>query len=313
MRGAVERAAGSVSGDGAAATGLSLERPPKPELGDYSTNAAMLLAGPMRRNPREVAEALAAELRDVLSGSLERVEVAGPGFVNLFLSDAWFKRAIEALAEAGDRLGERRTRNPERVLVEFVSANPTGPLTAAGGRHAAFGDSVARLLAAVGHEVGREYYVNDQGGQIERFAASIAAAMRGEPAPEDGYEGDYVADLAGELAAEGVDPAELDALGRLGVERMVEQIRASLHRYRSRFRHLDLASGTSTRPGRPPQRSTACATPGTPTRARARSGCAPPSSATTRTGSCCGPTGRRPTSPATSPTTGRSWSAATSG
>ena len=231
LRGAVERAAGSVSGDGAAATGLSLERPPKPELGDYSTNAAMLLAGPMRRNPREVAEALAAELRDVLSGSLERVEVAGPGFVNLFLSDAWFKRAIEALAEAGDRLGERRTRNPERVLVEFVSANPTGPLTAAGGRHAAFGDSVARLLAAVGHEVGREYYVNDQGGQIERFAASIAAAMRGEPAPEDGYEGDYVADLAGELAAEGVDPAELESLGHLGVERMVEQIRASLHRY----------------------------------------------------------------------------------
>jgi arginyl-tRNA synthetase len=228
---AVERAAGSVRGDAGAATGLSLERPPKPELGDYSTNAAMLLAAPMRRNPREVAEDLAAELRDGLTGSVERVEVAGPGFVNLFLSDDWFRRAIEALAEAGDPLAARRTQNPERVLVEFVSANPTGPLTAASGRHAAFGDAVARLLAAVGHEVGREYYVNDQGGQIERFAASIAAAMQGEPAPEDGYEGDYVAEIATELAADGVESSDLGALGRLGVERMVEQIRTSLHRF----------------------------------------------------------------------------------
>jgi arginyl-tRNA synthetase len=231
LRAAVEGAAGSVSGDAGAATGLSLERPPKPELGDYSTNAAMLLAGPMRRNPRQVAEDLAAELRDELSGGVERVEVAGPGFVNLFLSDKWFRRAIEALAEAGERLGASRTQNPERVLVEFVSANPTGPLTAAGGRHAAFGDALARLLAAVGHEVGREYYVNDQGGQIERFAASIAAAMRGEAGPEDGYEGAYVAEIAAELAADGNDASDLDAVARLGVERMVGQIRASLHRY----------------------------------------------------------------------------------
>ncbi len=231
LRAAVERAAASVSGEAGGATGLSLERPPKPELGDYSTNAAMLLAAPMRRNPREVAEDLAAELRDELSGGVERVEVAGPGFVNLFLSDEWFRRAIESLAAAGDRLSASRTQNPERVLVEFVSANPTGPLTAAGGRHAAFGDALARLLAAVGHEVGREYYVNDQGGQIERFAASIAAAMRGEPGPEDGYQGEYVTEIATELAAEGVEASDLEALGRLGVGRNVGQIRASLHRY----------------------------------------------------------------------------------
>ena len=161
--------------------------------------------------------------------------MAGPGFVNLFLSDAWFARAIEQLAEAGDGLAARRTPSPERVLVEFVSANPTGPMTAASGRHAAFGDAVARLQAAVGHEVGREYYVNDQGGQIERFAASIAAAMSGGAAPEDGYKGAYISELAGQLAADGVDPADPDAVARRGVERMLEQIRGSLHRYGVEF------------------------------------------------------------------------------
>ncbi len=232
LRAAVERAAGSVRGeDSAAAPRPSLERPPKPELGDYSSNAAMLLAAPMGRNPREVAEALATALRVDLAESLQRIEVAGPGFVNLFLADAWFERAIDGLAEAGEGLGARRTSNPERVLVEFVSANPTGPLTAAGGRHAAFGDAVACLQAAIGHEVGREYYVNDQGGQIERFAASIAAAMSGGPPPEDGYEGAYIGELAEQLAAEGVNPADLDAVGRFGVERNLQQIRASLHRY----------------------------------------------------------------------------------
>ncbi len=232
LRGAVERAAGSVRGDGAApAAEPSLERPPKPELGDYSSNAAMLLAAPLGANPRDVAERLAAELRRDLAGSVERVEVAGPGFVNLFLTDDWFGGAIDLLAEAGGDLGGCRTLDPERVLVEFVSANPTGPLTAASGRHAAFGDSVARLQAAIGHEVGREYYVNDQGGQVDRFAASISAAMTGDPPPEDGYEGEYVGELAAELKAEGVNPADHDAVGRIGVERMVGQIRSSLHRF----------------------------------------------------------------------------------
>ena len=231
LRAALQRAAGSVRGEGGAGPEPSLERPPKPDLGDYSSNAAMLLAAPMGRNPREVAEEIAAELSEDQGDSVERVEVAGPGFVNIFLSDVWYAQAIEQLAEAGDGLGASRTPNPERVLVEFVSANPTGPLTAAGGRHAAFGDAVARLLAAVGHEVGREYYVNDQGGQIERFAASIAAAMSGRSRPEDGYEGAYVAELAEQLAADGVDPADLDAVARRGVELMLEQIRASLHRY----------------------------------------------------------------------------------
>ena len=146
-----------------------LDRPPKPELGDYSSNAAMLLAAPLGDNPRAVAERLRAELERDLgdSGSLERIEVAGPGFVNLFLSDAWYRRALAALVAAGEDLGPAPTASPERILVEFVSANPTGPLHVGGGRHAAYGDALVRLLEAVGHEVEREYYVNDAGGQID--------------------------------------------------------------------------------------------------------------------------------------------------
>jgi len=212
----------------------ALERPPKPELGDYSSNAAMLLAAPLGEKPRDVAERLRGELIRELGGSVERIEVAGPGFVNLFLSDFWYRRAIAGLLSA-EGLGVGPVARPERVLVEFVSANPTGPLTAAGGRHAAFGDAVARLLEEVGHEVEREFYVNDAGGQVERFAASIAAAMTGGEPPEDGYEGAYVAELGGRLAAEGVDPTDAEAVGRRGVELMVESVRATLERFGVRF------------------------------------------------------------------------------
>jgi arginyl-tRNA synthetase len=165
----------------------SLERPPKPELGDYSSNAAMLLAGPLGQSPREVAERLRGELAQRLGENAERIEVAGPGFVNLFLSDRWYRGTIAALAAAGEGLALTPVERPERVLLEFVSANPTGPVTVASGRHAAYGDALGRLLEAVGHKVGREYYFNDAGGQIERFAASIAARMRGAEPPEDGY------------------------------------------------------------------------------------------------------------------------------
>ena len=146
----------------------SLARPPKSQLGDYSSNAAMLLAAPLGETPRAVAERLRAELGRELgaAGSVERIEVAGPGFVNLFLSDAWYRRAMAALGAAGERLGPAPTDSPERVLVEFVSANPTGPLHVGGGRHAAYGDALVRLLEAVGHDVRREFYVNDAGGQV---------------------------------------------------------------------------------------------------------------------------------------------------
>ncbi len=216
----------------------SLERPPKPEFGDYSTNAAMLLAPALGEQPRGTAEKLAEQLGSSLAGSVERVEVAGPGFLNLFLSDAWYRRAAGGLAAQGERLG--RPARPdeeitERINVEFVSANPTGPVTAAGGRGAALGDSIARVLEFVGHPVVREYYVNDRGGQIELFAASIAARMKGEPVPEGGYEGDYVVDLGRSLEQEGLDPEDLGAVARRGVTLMVAAAEETLHRYRVVF------------------------------------------------------------------------------
>jgi arginyl-tRNA synthetase len=214
----------------------TLERPPKPELGDYSSNAAMLLAAPLGENPRDVAARLAAELGGALGGeSVERIEVAGPGFVNLFLADEWYRRAMAGLAAAGERLGPSPTERPERVLVEFVSANPTGPLHVGGGRHAAYGDALVRLLEAVGNEVEREFYVNDAGGQIDRFAASIAARMRGEEPPEDGYGGSYVAELAERIGEEGIDATDLEAIGLRGVELILESVRSSLDRFGVRF------------------------------------------------------------------------------
>ena len=232
LRAAVAEAANALrdgAGDGAAPV---LERPPKAELGDYSTNAAMLLAPVLGGAPREIAERLADRLGAGLGDSLDRVEVAGPGFLNLFLSDAWYRRAASALAAAGDEIGRPAPpATAERILVEFVSANPTGPLTAASGRHAAYGDSVARVLAYAGAEAEREYYLNDVGGQVERFAASIAARMTGADPPEDGYEGEYVGEVAERLAAEGIDAGYADELARRGAELMRQAAEATLRRF----------------------------------------------------------------------------------
>jgi arginyl-tRNA synthetase len=237
LRGAVDQAARALRDGERTEPPPSLDRPPKPELGDYSSNVAMLLAAPLGENPRAVAERLRTELERDLgsSGSLERIEVAGPGFVNLFLSDAWYRRALAALVGAGEDLGPAPTASPERILVEFLSANPTGPLHVGGGRHAAYGDALVRLLEAVGHEVEREYYVNDAGGQVSRFADSIAARMTGTELPEDGYEGEYVAELAARIAAEGIDPANREAVGRRGIELMLEEVRETLERFGVRY------------------------------------------------------------------------------
>jgi arginyl-tRNA synthetase len=212
----------------------TLDRPPKADLGDYSSNAAMLLAGPLKDNPRAVAERLRGELEGSLggdAGSLDRVEVAGPGFVNLFLADAWYRRALGRLLGAGEDLGPAPTATAEKILVEFVSANPTGPLHVGGGRGAAYGDAVARLLAAIGHEVEREYYINDAGSQIATFARSLAARMKGEEIPEDGYQGEYVAELATTIADEGIDAEDLQAVGDRGIALMMEQVRVTLGRF----------------------------------------------------------------------------------
>ena len=233
LRSAVNQAARALREGEATSPEPSLDRPPKPELGDYSSNAAMLLAAPLGEAPRDVAARLRDELeRDLAeSGSVDRVEVAGPGFVNLFLSDAWYRRALARLGEAGEALGPVPTADPERILVEFVSANPTGPLHVGGGRHAAYGDSLVRLLEAVGHEVEREYYVNDGGGQVTRFAASLAARIEGTEPPEDGYSGPHIEKLAERLKEEGVDPHDADVLGRRAVELTLDEVRKTLERF----------------------------------------------------------------------------------
>ena len=229
LRAALEAVAAGL--DGAAVERATLERPPKPELGDYSTNAAMLLAPSVGAAPREIAERLREPLAERLGSSAERIEVAGPGFLNLFLSDRWHRDAtVDLLGAPPRRLGAR-----ERVLVEFVSANPTGPVTVASGRGAAYGDSLARLFAYSGHPVTREYYLNDAGSQVRLFALSIAARMRGSEPPADGYAGLYIAELAEQLAARGADPDDLDALGAQAIEAMKGRIESTLERFGVRY------------------------------------------------------------------------------
>jgi arginyl-tRNA synthetase len=235
LRAAVDESVAALRDGDSGDTRPTLERPPRPELGDYSTNAAMLLAPLRGEPPRDVAERLREELGGRLQGTAERIEVAGPGFINLFLADRWHREGVEALLAAGERVGSTEPKLAERVLVEFVSANPTGPLTVANGRGAAYGDSLARVLAHAGRAVEREYYLNDVGTQMRLFAASIAARMTGEPVPEGGYEGAYVEELARELQSEGVDPADAERLERLGAERMRAAIKLTLERFGVRF------------------------------------------------------------------------------
>jgi arginyl-tRNA synthetase len=214
-------------GDGSRVAAAKLERPPRPDFGDYSTNAAMLLAPALGEQPRAVAERLGAALTETLGDDVERVEVAGPGFLNLFMSDAWYRRALAEMY-ADQQWGGGRAEPAERVFVEFVSANPTGPITVGSARHAAFGDALARIFEFAGNEVKREYYVNDAGTQVLRFGEAIRARARGEE-PEE-YLGDYVTELARQIpnAADG-DP---DELARQGIALMLDSIRATLARFR---------------------------------------------------------------------------------
>jgi arginyl-tRNA synthetase len=231
LSGTIAAAAGELSGNGARSE-PKLERPPKPELGDYSTNAAMLLAPTLGEPPRAIAERLGEALGGRLGAAVERVEVAGPGFLNLFMSDVWYLEALAGMLGAGDRYGAGE--GGERVLVEFVSANPTGPISVASGRHAAYGDSLCRIMEFGGDDVEREYYVNDAGTQVRLFGESVRARARGEQPPEDGYQGDYVAELASRIegAAEADDPEQL-ALS--AIEIVLEDVRATLERFRVRI------------------------------------------------------------------------------
>ena len=193
----------------------------------------MLLAPALGAPPRQIAERLADELSGRLGARVERVEVAGPGFLNVFLAQDWFVGALEALLAAGDAFGAGSPEQPEKVVLEFVSANPTGPLTAASGRHAAFGDALARILEQAGHAVSREYYFNDAGSQIDRLGESIRARARGEALPEDGYEGDYVVELARQIP--GAADEDVRVLATKAVEAIMTGIRATLEAYRVHF------------------------------------------------------------------------------
>ena len=194
----------------------ALERPSDEEHGDFATTVAMRLAPSLRRQPREIAEDLAEGIE--LGGLIQSVDVAGPGFLNLRVTPAWYGAALAEVLDSGDAYGAGSATARERIQVELVSANPTGPLTVGSARNGAYGDAVARLLEFAGHEVEREYYYNDAGSQMERFRASVEARRRGEEPPEDGYHGDYIAELA---HIEG-DP----------VPSMLEQIEATLGRFR---------------------------------------------------------------------------------
>ncbi len=204
---------------------IALERPPRADFGDYSTNAALLLAPGLGAAPREIAQRLGEALQAQLGTSLERFEVAGPGFVNLFLEDSWFVEALVGVLVASDAYGAGGTEAPEHILIEFVSANPTGPMHVGHARNAAYGDALARVLAFYGHRVEREFYVNDAGSQVRKLGESVLALARGEEVAQDGYRGDYVEQLVHLVKTDAIDPAEL---GRACVTVMVGEMQASL-------------------------------------------------------------------------------------
>jgi arginyl-tRNA synthetase len=218
---------------------INVERTKRREHGDYSTNVAMQLAGTAKMAPRAVAEIIAKHLRD--SGGIAGVEVAGPGFLNIRLESEVAGRLAATIVTAGTSYGRSEVLRKQRVNLEYVSANPTGPVHLGHTRWAAVGDSLRRVLEAAGADVVSEYYINDAGVQMQRFAASLYAAANGLPTPEDGYGGEYIADLAKRILA--VDPklAELDeaaaASGLLerGYRMMLADIAASLERFGVHF------------------------------------------------------------------------------
>jgi arginyl-tRNA synthetase len=233
----------------------SWEVPRQPEHGDYATNTAMTLAKPARRPPRQIAEAIAKHFPPI--PEVARLEVAGPGFLNVFLSPEWCAGTLRDVLAAGADYGRGAGEAGARVRIEFVSANPTGPLVIVNARAAAIGDSLARLLRSQGVPVVTEYYVNDAGNQFEALARSFEARVRqalGEPValPEPGYPGEYLVDLAGDYLEEHrlKGPADFEAhvteavrggrtalehLGRWAVARIVEGQRRILRDYGVEF------------------------------------------------------------------------------
>ena len=214
---------------------VTVERPRNPEHGDYATNLALQVAKKAGAQPRELAQWLA----DALAGNdaIDEASIAGPGFLNIRLAAAAQGAIVAQVLNAGTDFGSNSTYQGKKINLEFVSANPTGPIHLGGTRWAAVGDSLGRVLEASGADVTREYYFNDHGGQIDRFARSLVAAAKGEPTPEDGYGGDYIKDIAQAVveknpsAIEGSDAEVQENFRADGVEMMFDQIKKSLHEF----------------------------------------------------------------------------------
>jgi arginyl-tRNA synthetase len=218
---------------------VTVERPRNPEHGDYATNIALQLGKKVGVNPRELAGWLAAALAE--ADGIAAAEVAGPGFVNLRI-DATAQGAIVAtVLRQGARYGHSDTLAGRKINLEFVSANPTGPIHIGGTRWAAVGDALGRLLTTQGADVTREYYFNDHGAQIDRFAKSLIAAAKGEPTPEDGYAGEYIQEIAAAVLAKEPQALSLpddemhETFRSIGVDLMFAHIKQSLHEFGTDF------------------------------------------------------------------------------
>jgi arginyl-tRNA synthetase len=216
-----------------------VERPRQRGHGDYATNVALLLAKPLGRSPREVAETVAALLRE--SPDVASVDVAGPGFLNVTLAGDALGALAGAIVAKGAAYGRSDAGGKRKVNLEFVSANPTGPMHVGHARWAACGDALARLLEATGHDVTREFYVNDAGAQTDRLATSLLARARGEDVPDDGYHGEYVTETAQRIVAEvpglldAPEEAALAVLKERGLAILLDEIKASLAAFGVRF------------------------------------------------------------------------------
>jgi len=205
-----------------AAAEIAFERPRDPSHGDLATNVAMQLARQLKRKPREIADALVAALLARHGAQFDAVSVAGPGFINVRLKQGAKTEVVRRILQAGTGWGRAQAAQPEKIQVEFVSANPTGPLHVGHGRQAALGDALSALLESQGHRVTREFYYNDAGAQIQNLALSVQARAKGlEPGqpgwPADGYAGEYIVELAQAYAAQEGDVADLDAVRRFAV------------------------------------------------------------------------------------------------
>jgi arginyl-tRNA synthetase len=224
---------------GAAPAEVVVERPKNPEHGDYSTNVALRLAKTAGKPAREVAEAIAARLRD--AAGIAAADVAGPGFLNITLAAASLGAVAHEIVTAGAMFGQSDELAGQRINLEFVSANPTGPVHLGGTRWAALGDSLRRRLEAAGADVASEHYINDAGSQTAKFAESLFAVAHGRPVPDDGYHGDYVADVAKAVVAAHPDVLELPAdeavrvFSETGEQLMVDALRESLAAFRVEF------------------------------------------------------------------------------